>query len=200
MNNKTMCFIAFSLGAAAGVVVSWRLLKKKYEQIAQEEIDSVKEVFSQRHSNLTEEVEGAPTKMTKNTEDDAEEIEYRNMVNDHGYTNYSDISRKAPVTTRKEYVMGPYVITEDEFGELDEYETNTLTYYADGVLADDVDDVIEDVEATVGHESLMNLGPQDDRLHLFDSVYVRNDEKKCDYEILFDVRRYADVFIAKTEE
>lgn len=200
MNNKTMCFIAFSLGAAAGAVVSWRLLKKKYEQIAQEEIDSVKEVFSQRHSTLTEEVEGAQEKMADNAEEKKEADDYSNMVDGLGYRNYSDISKKAPVSTRKEYVMGPYVITEDEFGEIDEYETNTLTYYSDGVLADDVDDVIEDVEDTIGHESLMNLGPQDDRLHLVDSVYVRNDDKKCDYEILFDVRRYADVFIAKTEE
>lgn len=193
MNNKTLCLLAFSLGAAVGAVVSWRLLKEKYEQIAQEEIDSVKEVFSQRSIKLTEETEEAQAKMTKNTEDDAEEIEYRNIVNDHGYTKYSD-------TSKKEFVLGPYVITEDEFAELDDYKTCTLTYYADGVLADDMDDVVEDVEDTVGHESLLNLGPQDDRLHLVDSVYVRNDEKKCDYEILFDLRRYADVFIAKTEE
>ena len=200
MNNKTMCLLAFSLGAAVGAVVSWRLLKKKYEQIAQEEIDSVKEVFSQRHAKLVEEAEEAKTTMTEDTEEDAEEIEYRNIVNDHGYNNYSDISKKAPTTKRKEYVMGPYVITEDEFGEIDEYETNTLTYYADGILADDMDDVVEDVEGTIGHESLLNLGPQDDRLHLVDTVYVRNDDRKCDYEILFDVRRYADVFAAKTEE
>ena len=36
----------FTLGAAVGSVVTWKLVKDKYARIAQEEIDSVKEVFS----------------------------------------------------------------------------------------------------------------------------------------------------------
>lgn len=199
MNNKVMCLLTFSVGAAAGAVVSWRLLKKKYERIAREEIDSVKEIFSKRNSGLKDELEETNDTVTENIKSEEKNV-YNAIVNEMGYTNYSDITKKETRKQKDEYVIGPYVITEDEFGEIDEYETNTLTYYADGVLADDADDVIEDVEDTVGHESLIHLGVEDEQLHLVDSVYVRNDDKKCDYEILFDLRRYADVFIAKSEE
>ena len=36
--------LIFSVGAAIGSVITWKLVKTKYERIAQEEIDSGKEV------------------------------------------------------------------------------------------------------------------------------------------------------------
>ena len=45
MNKKTTILLAFILGAASGSAVTWYSVKKKYEEIAQREIDSVKEVF-----------------------------------------------------------------------------------------------------------------------------------------------------------
>ena len=38
----------FVAGVAIGSLATWKLVKTKYEQIAQEEIDSVKEAFSKR--------------------------------------------------------------------------------------------------------------------------------------------------------
>ena len=62
MNNKFTNFIMFTAGAAVGSVVTWKLLKTKYERLAQEEIDSVKEVFSKRQSTpTTDEVESKDT-------------------------------------------------------------------------------------------------------------------------------------------
>ena len=43
--NKARGFVMFVLGAAVGSVATWQYTKKKYERIAQEEIDSVKEIF-----------------------------------------------------------------------------------------------------------------------------------------------------------
>lgn len=37
----------------------------------------------------------------------------------------------------------------EQFGDDEEYEQISLTYYADGVLADENDEVIEDVEDAV---------------------------------------------------
>ena len=65
---------------------------------------------------------------------------------------------------------------------------NTGNIPADGVLADDMDEIIEDVDEVVGEDSLNHFGEFEE-----DSVYVRNDERKCDYEILRDNRNYADV-------
>ena len=55
--NKTINFMMFVLGVAVGSVVTWRYVEKKYEQIAQDEIDSVKEVFSKRETEFTEDTE-----------------------------------------------------------------------------------------------------------------------------------------------
>ena len=82
----------------------------------------------------------------------------------------------------------PYVIPPDEFDELDGYEVISLTYYADGVLTDDYNEPVEDVENTVGSDSLTHFGEYED-----DSVFVRNDNLKVDYEILADMRKYSDV-------
>ena len=56
------------------------------------------------------------------------------------------------------------------------------------MLADDNDDVVEDVNNVVGTESLTHFGEYED-----DSVFVRNDGLRCDYEILLDQRKFSDV-------
>lgn len=81
----------------------------------------------------------------------------------------------------------PYVISPDEFGEFEDYDTISLTYYADQVLVDDGGDKIEDVDDVVGMESLTRFGEYED-----DSVFVRNDRLRCDYEILMDERTYSE--------
>lgn len=38
MSSKTIFLMAFILGAASGATVTWYCVKKKYEELAQEEI------------------------------------------------------------------------------------------------------------------------------------------------------------------
>ena len=62
----------------------------------------------------------------------------------------------------------------------------SLTYYSgNGVLVDDNEEQVDNVEELVGEGSLKHFGEYED-----DSVYVRNDERKCDYEILLDESNY----------
>ena len=86
----------------------------------------------------------------------------------------------------------PYVIAPEEFGEMDGYNTISLTYYADNVLADDIDELVEDVDETVGLDSLNHFGEYED-----DSVFVRNDRLRSDYEILRDNRTYEDWVVSR---
>ena len=186
MNNKTINFMIFVLGAAVGSVVTWKYVEKKYEQIAQDEINSVKEVFSKRVAEFTEDTEEVQIK-ADHAKEKPNIIEYAARLREQGYTNYSDIEVKEeePMSVDK-----PYVIAPEEFGELDDYDTISLTYYADQILADDNDEIIEDIEDVVGFDSLNSFGEYED-----DSVFVRNDRLKCDYEILLDQRKYSDVVI-----
>lgn len=50
------------------------------------------------------------------------------------------------------------MIPPEQFGDNEEHEQISLTYYADGVLADENDEVIEDVEDAVGIDSLNHFG------------------------------------------
>ena len=56
------------------------------------------------------------------------------------------------------------------------------------ILTDDDNNPIEDVEGLVGLHYDTHFGEYED-----DSVFIRNDELKTDFEILADSRRYSDV-------
>lgn len=194
MNKTIFAITGFVLGAAAGAAGSWYTLKTKYEQIAQEEIDSVKEVFAKRQAELNEEIK-EKFNIQEEIAEDTEEVEnYKDVVNALDYTSYSKVDKKEePRKEDKKEVEKidpdkPYVITPDEFGEFDDYERISLTFYADHILTDDADEPIEDVDKIVGFESLNHFGEYED-----DSVFVRNDKLKCDYEILLDERKYREV-------
>ena len=184
----TNAFI-FAVGAIIGSAVTWKLIKTKYEQIAQEEIDSVKETFSRLHDESTDKEEKA--KMVECAKDlisisDKKEKpnmkEYASKIKECGYVNYSGNEKEVPNVKNH-----PFVISPEEFGEMD-YSMVSLVYYADGVLANDCDEIIEDVENTVGTDFPSHFGEYED-----DSVFVRNNELELDYEILRDTRNYSDV-------
>lgn len=181
MSNKSLFSLAFIIGAATGSVATWYLLKDKYEALAQE-------VFLRREQELKDQsVKKTVAEGIKDTDKEKPDLkEYAERLKKEGYTRYSDFGsdeEEKPVSE-----AGPYVIPPEQFGDDEEYEQISLTYYADGVLADENDEVIEDVEDAVGIDSLNHFGEYED-----DSVFVRNDARKCDYEILLDQRTYSEV-------
>lgn len=188
--SKATGFVMFVLGAAVGSVATWQYVKKKYEQIAQEEIDSVKEIFSRRESAADVEITAPEPQTAKvgKSEEKPDISEYAARLEREGYTNYSNARAGEKKEEQEAMEMKPYVISPEEFGEFEDYERISLSYYADQILADEDDEKVEDVDNVVGLESLTHFGEFED-----DSVFVRNDRLKCDYEILLDQRTYSDV-------
>ena len=196
MNNKAKELFIFTSGVAIGAVVTWKILETKYDQLIQEEIESLREVYGRgiEDSESTEDFEeegiDAMQKAADNAKDKPSIIEYASVLQKAGYTDYSAMSKKEEVTEVVAEVSAtdePYVIPPEEFGEFDEYNQIGLTYYSDGVLTDDNNDIIDDVEEVVGSESLKHFGEYED-----DAVHVRNDRLKCDYEILQVEEKYSD--------
>jgi hypothetical protein len=189
MNSKII--FAFVLGAAAGSAVTWKLVKTKYERIAQEDIDSVKEYYAKKveetkPENAEEPVENNEDCDMVETQPDMESY-FSNLTS----LKYGDFEEEGGTDVIEN---NPYVIAPDEFGDQDGYETVSLTYYADEILADDDNCIIEDVDNLVGFDSLHHFGEYED-----DSVFVRNDRLETDYEILLDERLYKDVINRKED-
>lgn len=191
--NKTMFgMLTFAAGAIIGSAVTWKLVKTRYEQITQEEIASVKDYYGQKFEPKKFE----PAKSESESEDDEEEQErpvdiyevkeYLDAVRKTGYDTgvNNDSVREGVVTT----MNGPYIIPPAEFNEIDEYETVTLFYHADGVLADDYGNPIESVMNLIGVNPADHFGEYER-----DSVYVRNDYLKTDFEILRDESKSTEV-------
>lgn len=189
--NKDMMIklFIFTAGAAIGSAVTWNALKTKYEQIANEEIESVKRHYKMKEAGeqAVKGFEDGVKSVKETTSAVGEEIkdEYESYAK--RYLSDQDEKPEQKVKKEEEKVEKPYVISPDEFGEIDEYETISLTLYSDGVLADDQGNAIDDVEETVGKDSLNHFGEYEE-----DSVFVRNDERRCDYEILADDLTYED--------
>lgn len=168
--------VVFVAGASLGAVVSWKLLEEKYKQIANEEIESVKEVYRKKFESNVKITDVGVTVKRDEPEDEPVKKEYSDLIKKLGYSDEE---------VTKNVKKKPYVISPGEFGELHDYDTVTLTYYNDGVLTDDQDEPIEDVEKLVGKDFATHYGEYED-----DSVCIRNDELQTDYEILKDSRNY----------
>ena len=178
--SKVLLFVS---GACVGSVVTWKLIEKKYQQIAQEEINSVKEALG--YFDLGEK-EDKPEPEDKDNKDDrfdrdaeSAKEELAHICREQGY-DYNGISKKEGEEEMAE--NRPYVISPEEFDE-NGYKTKTLFYYNDDVVTDDRGKVLSEksIEKLIGKESLTTFGQYES-----DSVFVRNDDLKTDYEILAD--------------
>lgn len=104
---------------------------------------------------------------------DEEMDDYHDSIQDLGYTEEVATEMKRP-----------YVIPPKEFRE-NGYAIVTLTMYTDGLVANEQNKLVRNVDEIIGEESLTHFGEYEE-----DSVFVRNDNKKIDYEILKDYRTY----------
>jgi len=181
MSNTIKYLLVFAAGAAAGSFISWKLTKAKCEQTVQEQIDSVKEVYSKRYSGPQQSEQD-----DEQTEDKINIDDYITRVEESGY---DTVSADDDIQNIKTY---PFVITPEEFGTKDGYPCITLGYYMDKVLTDDEDKILPNVDEVVGLESLNHFGEYED-----DVVYVRNDKFRCDYEIIVKYEKYSDLLKRK---
>lgn len=186
MNKNTFGVFMFTVGATIGSVVTWKLIEKKYKDMADEEIKSVIEVFNDRFKSIKNDESKKDEKTDDLNKDESNFVNYTALAK--RYKNDSDDGKQNKTEKEEgEKMSTPYVISPDEFGETD-YETQSLTYYADNVLTDEMDNIIENVDILVGVDSLNHFGDYED-----DSVFVRNDDISTDFEILLDMRKYSDV-------
>lgn len=200
-------------GVVVGSTATFLLVRKKFEAEKEEEIASVKETYKKTHGIIfTEETKKDNEMARKNDSIKAEMITNSNIIDEN---RYSDKNKKTqynlfsnPPNAKdihngidegedlevdpggpKEGLAGkPYVISPEEFiNEQPYYDKITLEYYQDDILSNAIsDEIITDIDAAIGYESLNHFGEYED-----DVVYVRNEKTSTDYEIIFQHRPFA---------
>ena len=188
--------LGLAVGVAAGAVGGAMLAIRKARKEAEQYItDTVMELTSEMREDYNAKVRALDAR----TKESAEQ-----MVQDLGYTspNGQVHVEEEPETesvfdkddpqptegwdldaeTANRGPVNPYVIHHDEFMINDDgNEQISLTYFAgDDVLVDERDQVMREVESTVGLENLQKFGHgSNDPL----VVYIRNPRLEVDYEI-----------------
>ena len=183
MNDTLSKLLIFAAGAGIGSAVTWKFVKTKYEQITKEEIDNVKEYYRKKNEDESESVKFAKNGkaigegFVAGVEDVAS---YKSIIESEGYSDATDSGEEVADTDE------PYIIDADEFGDSYEYDTDSLVYYSDGILATETDEVIDDIEHIIGTKNLALF--DDDNV-----IFVRNDVTKHDYEVTRESRSFAEL-------
>ena len=171
----------FLLGATAGSLITWKLIEDKYKKLADEEIESVKERFKEREKKEKK------SKNEYNTyKDIIKDLSYdNNRENKESENNIKEFSTSVSelvkediddVQKENQRLSNIEIITSDEFGDLEGYDSSYWTLYSDNILVDDFNNVITEPKLFLGN-ALDNFDDED-------SIFVRNHDTSTDYEIL----------------
>lgn len=218
MNRDTLCkFFLFTAGAAIGSVVTWKLVKTKYEQIAQEEIDSVKEEYASLMKSMRDKLKNSTVNPDESTETDEnadgdypddddrdlasheqEMVEYYKLISKYCNNNNEKVSEENNENN-------------EEGGKRDEDEDDLGFPYIKGpyvISANDFNssppgynaqslDYFADGVLADGWGVILDIEETigEESLEHFgdeqdDILYVRNERNEIDYEIARDPRTY----------
>lgn len=200
MNKSIFGVVGFILGAAAGSLVTWKLIEKKYMDMADDEIRSVKEMYARKRCVDTNKSDDAPA---SNEVRSFNEDELRRVVelvtpyieaptdDKSDYTAYSQAKQAESTAKPAEPEVkqdDPYIIDPTEFGEFSEYEQRELTYYKDGIICENDTDIVDQDDIFGDLDVGEHFGEYEN-----DRVFVRDDKRQVDYEILRDERTFMEV-------
>ena len=190
MNNKVVGVTCLVVGGAAGFLApncilmrnigkaakSNSAMREEYLKLRSEPKVSVTAAAPEENAATPVE-ETAPKKTVGRPPEKPNLTKYAKYAKDLGYDNQ-------PAKKDK-----PYFIIEEDFGDVVGYETVNLTLYSDGVLADDSDYEMsrEEIEEDIGLDSLNRSN------FTGDSIFIRNDKQRLDYEVDLDERAYVSV-------
>lgn len=156
----------FAAGVVTGGFVVWNYIKPKLEEAIEKTMAA-----SEQNECDTEPKEEVSEQLSFD--------DYSKVLDEAGYN----------AGMPKDDDQKPYVIRPDQFGDLD-YDEIEYTLYSDGILADDVGEMVNDadIERCIGRENLERIGEYEK-----DVVYVRNDKQGTDYIICKDLDTYESV-------
>lgn len=222
--KKILIYCAiFAAGAAVGALITNKIVKQYYADIAQEEIDSVIKYVEEKDKEIIE-LSESTIQYVEEIQKDKNDLKpfnsmtayYKPNENERAKINYNLIGKvkkelgvvspslpmghasefdgdpltddeyeARPKDLNEEDTTDPYEISDEEFSEeCDHHSKVTLYYYTiDGVVCDESEVPIDDIDKVIGLDSL-------DLLDTASTVWVRNRGLSADYEVVKIVGSY----------
>ena len=185
MNAKII--VAFILGAAAGVASSMLYFKTKYEQKADAEIQEIRDLYAKK-SETEEKKEDTPVTSHQVTKADDLHATARHISEYTKYTPKEDAQNEEPKDgIRVERVdfapmknpnpPKPYLIDSSDYGQDDNFDPLCWEWYTDGILANENDEIVDDIQEWIG-DGLKVFAETEDNL-----FWVRNEKYGVDIEV-----------------
>lgn len=180
--GRISCFI---FGIGVGVLSASIYFSKKINQIVSKKVrEEIKEI--KKEISIIQSIK----EPEKNTENKKEETIIFEKPNTHitAYNNREEKEMKDTIPFAKEEKTypDPYIITEDECYDNEEYDRVGCTYnYINDTLITDINEVIEDIDFTVKYDNLTSVEECD----IFE-IIVRNEYLQTDYIITLEREIY----------
>lgn len=218
MQNYVIVGVAaasLTIGAASGYLFAKKKFKLEYEELIAQEIKEAKEFYSNLYkTDYPTPAEAAEALIPDHTVQEATEALRRYQATDTGTIfgeqaiadaeiveetveveveerNIFDNGDQLKIDRQNRDTSKPYVIDEYEYENTpDGYERIDLTYYSgDGIVGDDKDEPVEDVDQLIGNMNLNMFGASDPgNPHM---LLVRNEQKRLDFEITWSDGKFA---------
>ncbi len=212
MNKNIVAYAAmFLAGALIGSGVTYTVVNKKledkYKEQTEKEIESVRSGFAKMQKEIYEKNEAQKAQIWKQWEADtlANNLGYKGTKDIPEPEVPAELSEKSTseltqevqnildkasneavsnITKKPELIDNDiYIISQEQYGELDGYDMQDMSYYRNGVLTDNVGDVVENPKDVLGETVLTLLDTYADAG--FTEAFVRDDIHGIDYEIDF---------------
>ena len=189
MNIKYL--LVFCLGAVTGSVFAAKFLDERYSKIADEEIESVKEVAKKTIDDLKEKISNVKKEANENCatcfkkSDEEYKINdgllYHNITNSYGYDS---------LDKPKDKDIAIEDLTEEQFSEGDNEKMTVWFYGQDKALINDDDQPIDNAFDCVG-KGIIN--EPENYFHFPDktTLYIRNHTMGIDFEVIYLDKSYS---------
>jgi len=191
MNKKVALYsaISFLIGSAIGAGCTFFFKMKQYDSTFRKRQEEMETFYRNKEPKSVTPVEPEGKMIPIKIEKKANMMEEaRKIAADQGYIKkkYNKVSDQS---SDEDVESKPYVISMNEFGSEEMYEIDTWHLYSDGVITDDSNEPVDsdDVASFVSLQAIDMLKNSNS-----DSIYIRNERLRKDFEIIEEIGRYAD--------
>ena len=192
------------VSAAVSAAGTYILVKKLYDDRVTKDISEAKEYYRKHYeekkekSGPMEEAEKTPVKETVQPREPEVIIDTGTDEEEESDETEEDDEDEPPLSNMSDEEDGRYflhsgggirLVTEQELAA-SPYGHVFYTYFADGFLVDDFDDILDEdeTEESIGSTALSELGEMGEK-----RVFVLNDTLRLAVEVVFDERRAMDI-------